>query len=35
MKRVEIFVAAVFAVGLVAQASGASSSGKDVLEFDT
>lgn len=35
MKRVAILIAAVLAVGLVAQASGASSSGKDVLEFDT
>jgi hypothetical protein len=35
MKRVAIWIAAVLAVGLVAQASGASSSGKDVLAFDT
>jgi len=35
MKRVAILIAAVLAVGLVAQASGASSSGKDVLAFDT
>ena len=34
MKRVAILIGAVLAVGLVAQASGASSSHKDALEFD-